>query len=191
MHLFSKFGRHTLRAVVVALAFVATAVSSLFAQAMLVRYTRDRRPQDGAWALALGMFALASVALATGTATGWDNGTFRIFYLFGAVLDVPWLALGTVYLLASPRIARRTRQVLLVLSGFAAGVLVERADGAGARDGDPGRQGRLRCAAPGAGGGRERCRRGRDRRRRRLLGGPVREGSQCSRATPVSPARTS
>jgi hypothetical protein len=110
--------------VVVALAFVATAVSSLFAQAMLVRYTRDRRPQDGAWALALGMFALASVALATGTATGWDKGTFRIFYLFGAVLDVPWLALGTVYLLASPPVARRTRQGLLVFSGFAAGVLV-------------------------------------------------------------------
>ena len=109
---------------VVALAFMATAVSSLFAQAMLVRYTRDHRPQDGAWALALGMFALASAALATGTATGWDNGTFRVFYLFGAVLDVPWLALGTVYLLATPRTARRTRQVLLVVSGFAAGVLL-------------------------------------------------------------------
>jgi hypothetical protein len=110
--------------VVVALAFVATAVSSLFAQAMLVRYTRDHRPQDGAWALALGMFTLASVAMATGTATGWDKGTFRIFYLFGAILDVPWLALGTVYLLASPDIARRTRQAMLVFSGFAAGVLV-------------------------------------------------------------------
>ena len=109
---------------VVALAFVATAVSTLFAQAMLVRYTRDHRPQDGAWTLALAMFALASVALAAGTATGWDNGTFRVFYLFGAVLDVPWLALGTVYLLAPPRIAHRTRQGLLVFSGFAAGVLV-------------------------------------------------------------------
>ena len=84
-------------------------MSSLFAQAMLVRYTADRRPQDGAWAIALGMFALASVALATGTATGWDNGTFRVFYLFGAVLDVPWLALGTVYLLARPTVARRIR----------------------------------------------------------------------------------
>jgi hypothetical protein len=109
---------------VVALAFVATAVSSLFAQAMLVRYTRDRRPQDGAWALALGMFALASVALAAGTATGWDNGTFRVFYLFGAVLDVPWLALGTVYLLVAPATAQRVRLGLLVFSGFAAGVLV-------------------------------------------------------------------
>jgi hypothetical protein len=110
--------------VVVALAFVATAVSTLFAEAMLVRYTRDHRPADGAWALALGMFAIASVALATGTATGWSPATFRVFYLFGAVLDVPWLALGTIYLLATPTVARRTRQVLLVFSGFAAGVLL-------------------------------------------------------------------
>jgi hypothetical protein len=109
---------------VVALAFVATAVSTLFAQAMLVRYTQERRPQDGAWALALGMFALASVALATGTATGWDNGTFRVFYLFGAILDVPWLALGTVSLLAARGIAHRTRLGLLVFSGFAAGVVL-------------------------------------------------------------------
>jgi hypothetical protein len=109
---------------VVALAFVATAVSTLFAQAMLVRWTRDHKPQDGAWALALGMFALASVALATGTSTGWDNGTFRVFYLFGAVLDVPWLAMGTVFLLTSPVFARRTKLALLVFSGFAAGVVL-------------------------------------------------------------------
>ncbi|MFI5047592.1 MAG: hypothetical protein ACHQIG_11060 [Acidimicrobiia bacterium] len=107
-----------------AMAFVATAVATLFAQAMLVRYTQSRRPQYGAWAAALGMFALASAALVSGTTTGWDRGTFRVFYLFGAVLDVPWLALGTVYLLASPLVARRVRAVLLVVSGFAAGVLL-------------------------------------------------------------------
>ena len=107
-----------------AMAFVATAVSTLFAQAMLVRFTRTRAPQYGAWAAALGMFALASAALVSGVSTGWDRGTFRFFYLFGAVLDVPWLALGTVYLLASPRFARATRSFLLVFSGFAAGVLL-------------------------------------------------------------------
>ena len=110
--------------VVVGLAFVATAVSTLFAQAMLVRLTRTRAPQYAAWAAALGMFALASAALVTGVTTGWDRGTFRCFYLFGAVLDVPWLALGTVYLLASPRVARASRAFLLVFSGFAAGVLL-------------------------------------------------------------------
>jgi hypothetical protein len=106
------------------LAFLATAVSSLFAQATLVRYTQGRKPHELAWTVALAMFALASVALASGATTGWDRGTFRFFYLMGAVLDVPWLALGTVYLLASPTVARRVQWVLVGFTGFAAGVLV-------------------------------------------------------------------
>ena len=69
------------------------------------------------------MFALASAALATGTSTGWDNGTFRFFYLFGAVLNVPWLALGTVYLLRGETVGRRAQWGLVFFSGLAAGVL--------------------------------------------------------------------
>jgi len=110
--------------VVVGLAFLATVVSSLFAQAMLVRYTQGHKPQDRAWAIALAMFALASAALATGTSTGWDAGTFRVFYLLGAVVNVPWLAMGTVYLLAPAATARRVLWGLVLLSGFAAGVLL-------------------------------------------------------------------
>jgi hypothetical protein len=106
------------------LAFLATAVSSLFAQATLVRYTQRRRPHELAWTTALWMFALASVALASGSTTGWDRGTFRFFYLMGAMLDVPWLALGTVYLLASPTVARRVQWFLVGFSGFAAGVML-------------------------------------------------------------------
>ena len=92
---------------VVALAFVATVVSTIFAESMLVHYTQKRRPQDRAWAISLAMFALASAALSVGTSTGWDNGTFRVFYLFGAILNVPWLAMGTVFLLGSATVARR------------------------------------------------------------------------------------
>jgi hypothetical protein len=108
---------------VIALAFVATAVATLFAQATLVRYTRDHRPQDLAWTISLAMFALASAALATGVSTGWDNGTFRIFYLLGAVLTVPWLALGTVYLLAGKERGRKVQWGLVFFSGLAAGVI--------------------------------------------------------------------
>jgi hypothetical protein len=109
--------------VVIALAFLATAVSSLFAQATLVRYTANRRPYQLAWTIALAMFALASAALATGASTGWDRGTFRFFYLFGAVLNVPWLALGTVYLLRGETAGRRSQWGLVFFSGLAAGVL--------------------------------------------------------------------
>ena len=128
VHLFPKSGPagsgRTLPAVVVGLAFVATAVSSLFAQAMLVRYTRDRRPEHRAWTIALAMFALASVALAAGTSTGWDRSTFRVFYLLGACVNVPWLALGTVYLLAGRDVGRRVQGWLVLFSGFAAGVVL-------------------------------------------------------------------
>jgi hypothetical protein len=109
---------------VVGLAFIATAVATLFAQATLVRATRDRRPQDRAWTIALVLFALGSAALAVGVSTGWDNGTFRIFYLFGAVLSVPWLAMGTVHLLARPNVAHRIEIGLILLSGLAVGVLL-------------------------------------------------------------------
>jgi hypothetical protein len=109
---------------VVGLAFLATAVATLFAQATLVRYTRNHRPQDRAWTIALALFAVASAALATGVSTGWDNGTFRIFDLLGAVLSVPWLALGTVHLLARPVIGRRVELGLVFVSGLAAGVLL-------------------------------------------------------------------
>jgi hypothetical protein len=109
---------------VVGLAFIATAVATLFAQATLVRATKDHRPQDRAWTIALVLFALGSAALAVGVSTGWDNGTFRIFYLFGAVLSVPWLAMGTVHLLARPAVARRTERILIFLSGLAVGVML-------------------------------------------------------------------
>ena len=42
-------------------------------------------PRTGPGRSPSAMFALASAALATGTSTGWDNGTFRVFYLLGAV----------------------------------------------------------------------------------------------------------
>ena len=109
---------------VAGLAFLATAVATLFAQATGKRWAQTRKPYHGAWTVALALFALASAALATGVSTGWDDGTFRVFFLLGAIVNVPWLALGTVYLLGSARAGRIGRAVLLVFTGFAAGVML-------------------------------------------------------------------
>jgi len=109
---------------VAGLAFLATAVATVFAQATGVRYAQTKAPHQGAWTFALALFALASAALATGASTGWDEGTFKVFYLLGAVLNVPWLALGTVYLLGGQKLGRRVRSGLLVFTGFAAGVVL-------------------------------------------------------------------
>jgi hypothetical protein len=107
-----------------ALAFGATAVATLFAQATLARATRRRSAHEGAWAFALFLFALASAALAIGVTTGWDVGTFRAFYLLGAILSVPWLALGTVYLLLGRSVGRRVQWCLVAFSGLAVGTML-------------------------------------------------------------------
>jgi hypothetical protein len=109
---------------VAGLAFVATAIATLFAQATAVRWSRTRAPHQGAWTIALILFALASAALATGASTGWDEGTFRAFYLLGAILNVPWLALGTIYLLAGRPLGDRVRTGLVFFSGLALGVML-------------------------------------------------------------------
>ncbi len=119
---------------VTGLAFAATAVASLFAQATLKRFTERRTPHLLAWTVSLAMFALASAALATGASTGWDRGTFRAFYLLGAVLNVPWLALGTVYLLFGTTAGRRAQWALVGFSGLAAGVLLSAPMGPVPRD---------------------------------------------------------
>jgi hypothetical protein len=109
---------------VAGLAFAATAIATVFAQATGVRWSRTKAPHQGAWTFALALFALASAALATGAGTAWDEGTFRVYYLLGAVLNVPWLALGTVYLLFGRRIGDPVRTCLLVFTGFAAGAIL-------------------------------------------------------------------
>src|SRR5229473_1402205 len=105
------------------LAFATVALATVFAQTMLVRYTANRRPHQLAWTLALALFTLASTALVVGVTTGWDGATFRAFFLLGAVLSVPWLALGTVFLLLGPRTGVRAAWVVVFFSGLATGIV--------------------------------------------------------------------
>ena len=79
---------------------VAAVASATFAVAVLRQYAGRRRPHQLAWGVALTMFAVASLALLVGVTAGWTPLWFKVYYLFGAVLNVPWLALGTVWLLA-------------------------------------------------------------------------------------------
>jgi hypothetical protein len=85
---------------------IAAVASAAFAVAVLRQYAARRRPHQLAWGVALSMFAVASLALTAGVAAGWTPVSFKIYYLFGAILNVPWLALGTVELLASRAVAR-------------------------------------------------------------------------------------
>jgi hypothetical protein len=85
---------------------IAVAAAAAFATAVLLQYAQRHKPYQLAWGIALSMFALASLALTLGVAVGWSPATFKLYYLFGAILNVPWLALGTVLLLGRPTAAR-------------------------------------------------------------------------------------
>lgn len=108
-----------------ALAAAATLVALAFTLALADRWLARRRRHEGAWALSMAMFTIASGSLWVGVADGWTSLSFRSFYLFGAILNVPWLALGTVELLAGPVWGRRCTRALALLSAFACGVVLE------------------------------------------------------------------
>ena len=95
---------------------VAAAASAAFAVAVLRQYAARRRPYQLAWGIALSMFAAASLALTAGVAAGWTPLSFKLYYLFGAVLNVPWLALGTVELLAGLAVRRAYLAALAVFT---------------------------------------------------------------------------
>lgn len=106
-----------------ALAAAAALVATAFAMSTFERWLAARRCHDLAWSLALAMFAVASLALAAGAALGWGPLTFRLFYFFGAIANVPVLALGTVYLLGGRRRGDPTAVAVGLFVAFAAGVV--------------------------------------------------------------------
>jgi hypothetical protein len=108
----------------VPLAAASALVSLAFGLTTFDRWLERRRRHDMAWSVAMALFAIAAGALWWAAARGWSAPSFRIFFLVGAVLNVPWLALGTVYLLAGQHLGDAVARWLLVFSGFATGVVI-------------------------------------------------------------------
>ncbi len=106
------------------LAGAATLVAGAFTLSTFDRWLRRRQPHELAWSIAMGLFVVGSSALWWAESCGWNILAFRIFFLAGAVLNVAWLALGTVYLLVDVRAGNIARVWLVWLSGFATGVVM-------------------------------------------------------------------
>jgi hypothetical protein len=107
----------------VAISAAATLVALACTVSIGDRWLARRKAHDLAWMVAFAFFTLASAALWLGVATGWTPASFRVFYLFGAVLNVPWLALGSWFVVLRPKRGATILVVFAIVSAFLAGVL--------------------------------------------------------------------
>lgn len=81
------------------LPLAAAAVAAVFAVMLGRLYAARRSPSQLLWTIAMAMFAAASAAAAIGVGHGWTRTLFTVYWAFGAVLTVPFLAGGEVVLL--------------------------------------------------------------------------------------------
>lgn len=91
---------------------VATGISALFAVLLYRQWASRQRLSQFAWMIALAQYAAASLMVTLAVADRWDGTLYRLFWLFGAMLNVPWLALGSISLIAG-KVARAVATVAI------------------------------------------------------------------------------
>ncbi|MEP7060601.1 MAG: hypothetical protein ABI828_07700 [Actinomycetota bacterium] len=78
---------------------IAAAIASVFAGLLVRQFAGRRRSYQLLWAISLIMYAIASIAVAVGAQGTWSRGVYSVFWILGAVLNVPFLAAGELQLL--------------------------------------------------------------------------------------------
>jgi hypothetical protein len=102
------------------LAFGAALLTLRLSGLVAARWRANRSAHLLAWSAGLGAYALGTAAIAWGAAAGWNEGAFRVYYLFGGLLTAPLLGAGS--LLSAGR--RLAGPVVLVYAGLAAGIAI-------------------------------------------------------------------
>ena len=100
------------------ISIVAAALASAFAVDLVLDFRRRPRPHTGAYAAGISMFAVASWALAYGLTAGWTGTSYRTFFLLGAIINIPFLALGSMYLV----IGKRAGTIMFIACGAIAAI---------------------------------------------------------------------
>ena len=95
------------------ISLVAAAAATLFALDLWRDYRRRPRPHVAAYGAGMTMFAVATWALFLGLNSFWTGPIYRTFFLFGAVLNIPLLALGSMFLV----VGKRSGHVMTVALG--------------------------------------------------------------------------
>lgn len=95
------------------LSALAAIAATVFAVDLWLDYRRRPRPHIAAYGIGMTMFAVATWAFFIGLSFGWTGPVYRTFYLFGAILNIPFLALGSMFLV----VGRRSGHVMAIVLG--------------------------------------------------------------------------
>ncbi len=102
------------------LAFGAALLSLRLSGDLARRFRVRRAPELAAWSAGLAAYAAAAGALAWGAASGWNEASFRVYYLGGGLLTAALLGAGSALLVGRRWVA----PVALVYVGLAVGLAV-------------------------------------------------------------------
>ena len=98
------------------LPLVTAIVAGAFAVVVLRQYAGHRKTYQLVWAIGFAMFAAAAFAGYLARSGGPSETEYRVFYVLGAILNVVWLGLGTIYLLARRTWANAALALVVLLS---------------------------------------------------------------------------
>ena len=98
---------------------VSAIVSLVFALVVLDQFFARRKPYQLVWTIGLFMYSISTGAEFWVGAWGLNDTVYRLWYLFGAIFVAAYLGMGTLYLLASRRVAHTIMVILLIASLYA------------------------------------------------------------------------
>ena len=107
----------------IVLSLLSSIVSLIFAVTVLDQFFAKRKPYQLIWAIGLFMFFISTGSMFWREAWGLSEITYRLWYLFGAILVAAFLGMGTLYLFTPRRVAHIILAVLLVASVYASFVV--------------------------------------------------------------------
>ena len=104
--------------VLTVLPLTGTIIAGAFAIVLLNRYVSSRRrPHELMWGIAFLLFAIgAGCQVFADIGNGWTPLLAQLYYLTGAILNVGFLGVGTLYLLFKGRVAHIGLAVMVLLT---------------------------------------------------------------------------
>src|SRR3989304_1423835 len=116
----------------VVLPLLSSLLSFVFAAMVVDQWLRRRQPFQLVWAIGLLWYGISAGTEFVGSAWGWNEPLYRVWYLIGAFGVAAYLGLGTVYLLNRTRFG-----YFVAFSLFAGGLFSILAAAARAKEGVP------------------------------------------------------